>query len=237
MFGAYVENGPYIIKSNGTFVENEFSWNKKANMIWIDNPIGTGFSFTEDPDAYLQREKPLALDLLVGLNQFMEIHPEYSKQDFYIFGESYAGKYVPWLAATIVNATTNGTTNINLKGIGIGDGWVDPYWQARSYGPYLYMNKLINDSTLQLAEDLFEAYAKVLASGDYLKALELDNAMLNQTCVWGNVSNFFDIRYATDPTEAPYETMIAYLNTSEVQAYLHTYGISNFLKVMCPLMN
>src|SRR4051812_24312476 len=38
MFGAFVENGPYIIQTNGTFYENPFTWTNQATMIWMDNP-------------------------------------------------------------------------------------------------------------------------------------------------------------------------------------------------------
>ena len=51
----------------------------------------------------------------------MDLHPEYSTQPFYVFGESYAGKYVPWLAHTILNDLDR---KINFKGSGLGDGWV-----------------------------------------------------------------------------------------------------------------
>lgn len=112
----------------------------KANMIWIDSPVGTGFSYVSNDD-YATDEKTIAIDLYNGLQQFLfKNFANYSKNDFYIFGinttlnhpshsflgESYAGKYVPWLASTILEKNVRAPSKINLKGIGIGDGWYAP---------------------------------------------------------------------------------------------------------------
>ncbi|KAJ5074441.1 s10 family peptidase [Anaeramoeba ignava] len=44
MVGMFMENGPVLISSNGTLYNNPYSWNKILNMLYIDNPAGTGFS-------------------------------------------------------------------------------------------------------------------------------------------------------------------------------------------------
>jgi carboxypeptidase C (cathepsin A) len=86
---------------------------------------------------------------------FFTLHPEYSKNKFYIFGESYAGKYVPWLAYTILQNNTRSGNKINLSGIGVGDGLVAPYYQVPSYGDFLYSNNLINAVELGLGPSAF----------------------------------------------------------------------------------
>jgi hypothetical protein len=55
--------------------------------------------------------------------QFFELYPQYSTQPFFIFGESYAGHYIPVLASYLLAQPALGA---RLKGVGIGDGWVDP---------------------------------------------------------------------------------------------------------------
>lgn len=47
----WTENGPYTYKYSKSGTErvlinyNENSWNNRANVLWLDQPVGTGFSF------------------------------------------------------------------------------------------------------------------------------------------------------------------------------------------------
>jgi len=58
-----------------------------------------------------------------------------------VIGESYAGHYVPEIASRLYFA---GDPRINLKGIAIGNGRVNPYWQSPAYADFAYANQLIN---------------------------------------------------------------------------------------------
>jgi hypothetical protein len=58
----------------------------------------------------------VASDLLTFFESFYEKYPQYNQQDLYIFGESYAGHYVPATAALILKS--NSIAARNLKGIG-----------------------------------------------------------------------------------------------------------------------
>ena len=40
-----MEVGPFKIDSNQNFLEREKSWNKLATLIFVDQPVNTGFSF------------------------------------------------------------------------------------------------------------------------------------------------------------------------------------------------
>jgi vitellogenic carboxypeptidase-like protein len=60
--------------------------------LYIDQPVGTGFSFTNDPNRYPTTEAQVAADLYTALQLFFDKYSEYSKLDFYVTGESYAGK-------------------------------------------------------------------------------------------------------------------------------------------------
>ena len=105
MFGLLKENGPFIadVDKNGhPFVRsNPFSWSAEHNVLYIDNPVGTGFSFAQTADAYHSRLEDSTEDLYRFLQQFYQMFPELRQNQFFPFGESYAGKYVPSLAYKI----------------------------------------------------------------------------------------------------------------------------------------
>lgn len=87
-------------------------------MIYIDNPVGTGFSFTNDDKGYVKNEKEVGRDLYEAISQIFTMFPKLQTHPFFITGESYAGKYVPALAYTIHLKKTakNEKVPINLKG-------------------------------------------------------------------------------------------------------------------------
>ena len=74
-----------------TLNERAISWSKKYNMLYIDQPAGTGFSFTDDPRGYANNQYDVARDLYQALSQFYKVFPERLGSDFYVTGESYAG--------------------------------------------------------------------------------------------------------------------------------------------------
>ena len=64
-----------------------YSWNAKANVIYIDQPTGTGFSYGHGLD---HDEKGVASDMYDFLQQFFKAHTKYNKLPFYAVGESCA---------------------------------------------------------------------------------------------------------------------------------------------------
>jgi len=141
----FYENGPYTLNNNLTLNLNPYSWNSFANLIYVDQPVGTGFSYADSPLDYVVDEKQVAQDMFVFLQNFMQMYPQYSKLPFYILGESYAGHYVPAISYRIQKGNHNKEgLQLNLKGLAIGNGWVDPYEQYPAYVEFAYSNNLIN---------------------------------------------------------------------------------------------
>ncbi|KAG8556327.1 hypothetical protein GDO81_018029 [Engystomops pustulosus] len=120
MFGLFVEHGPYVVTKNLTLVHREFSWTNTYSVLYIDNPVGTGFSFTRDDRGYVVNQDDVGRDLYSALTQFFQIFPEYQKNEFYATGESYAGKYVPAIGYYIHTHNPTAKVKINFKGIAIG---------------------------------------------------------------------------------------------------------------------
>jgi len=223
MFGCFVENGPFLVQKDGTFKANPYTWNTNASMIWIDSPVGTGFSYVKG-DNYASNEKTIANDLYIALQTFFfKLQPSYANNPFYIFGESYGGKYVPWLASTVLtnNANPKAGKPINLKGIGMGNGWVSPYYQTGSYAPFLYRNGRIDFAELEAANAFYESFAAAIDMGFYDLANVLGNDLLNTLMLAAGVNDVYDIRQKSDPTTPFANKLTTFLNTATARKALN----------------
>jgi len=91
-------------------------------MIFLEMPAGVGFSYANSPSGYVTNDTQQAVDNFNAMQVLFQEFPEYASRDFYITGESYAGMYVPTLALQILDNNKAGRSNINLKGIMVGNG-------------------------------------------------------------------------------------------------------------------
>ena len=99
VLGFAQEHGPFVMEDGTTtFVENDYSWNKEANMLYIESPAGVGYSMCEGNDCRFNDDTSADDNLAAILYFFNTKFPEYQSNDLYISGESYAGIYVPYVS-------------------------------------------------------------------------------------------------------------------------------------------
>jgi len=126
------ENGPCWANEygNGT-IPNEFSWTNKANVIWVDQPAGAGFS----SGVWDYNENGVAEDFYDFLQEFYVQLPQYKNNSLYITGESYAGHYIPAISNHIFekNQEDDDDYKIPLKGLAIGNGLTNTEIQYTTY--------------------------------------------------------------------------------------------------------
>lgn len=127
--GLFMELGPSRIDSDLKLVYNPYSWNANASVIFLDQPVNVGFSYSSSS---VSNTVAASKDVYALLTLFFEEFPEYAEQDFHIAGESYAGHYIPVFAAEILS---HKKTNINLHSILIGNGLTDAWNQYPEYRP------------------------------------------------------------------------------------------------------
>jgi len=139
LFALFTEIGPIYIDANENIQLRSVTWNTNYHLLFIDNPVGTGYSFTSNDQGYARTQDDVARDLYSALTQFFQIYTDYATSPFYVTGESYAGKYVPTIGYKIhvENQNPQVKIKINLAGLIMGNGWTDPYRQY-IYGPLLY---------------------------------------------------------------------------------------------------
>jgi carboxypeptidase D len=80
MDGAMMEIGPYRVLENGTLGANEGSWDEFANVLFVDQPVGTGFSYA-DTDSYVHDMAEMSAQMVVFLEKFFTIFPQYEFND------------------------------------------------------------------------------------------------------------------------------------------------------------
>ncbi|XP_077712504.1 putative serine carboxypeptidase CPVL isoform X1 [Canis aureus] len=181
MFGLFVEHGPFFVTSNMTLRARDFPWTTTLSMLYIDNPVGTGFSFTTSPQGYAVNEDDVARNLYSALVQFFLLFPEYKDNDFYATGESYAGKYVPALAhyIHILNPNPMMSMKINLKGIALGDAYSDPESIIEGYATFLYQIGLLDEKQRKYFQKQCDNCVKYIKEEKWLKAFEILDRLLD----------------------------------------------------------
>lgn len=143
-----MEIGPYRVRKNGKLEYNEGSWDEFANLLFVDNPVGTGFSYV-NTDSYIHELQEMADQFMIFLEKWFALFPEYANDDLYIAGESYAGQHIPYIARAMLerNKKFGIKEKWNLQGLLIGNGWISPVHQYRAYSTFAYEEGLIQGGT------------------------------------------------------------------------------------------
>ncbi|KAH9963269.1 Alpha/Beta hydrolase protein [Russula dissimulans] len=122
--GSFQENGPFTWQPGQALpTRNEWSWTNLSSMLYVEQPVGTGFTQGEPSE---KDENDVARQVVGFLQQFLEVFSELKGKKFYLSGESYAGMYVPYIANYIYENTTRSSLDLDLQGIWINDpvlGW------------------------------------------------------------------------------------------------------------------
>ncbi|GLU11878.1 hypothetical protein SLE2022_285980 [Rubroshorea leprosula] len=235
----FYEMGPFHITKNLSLVWNEYGWDQASNLLFVDQPIGTGFSYTTNDEDYVSDEEGVSNDLYDFLQAFFRHHPEFVKNDFYITGESYAGHYIPALAGRIHKGNkANEGIHINFKGMAIGDGLTNSAIQFAADPDYALKMSLINQSDYYNIEKLVPncvKSAKACESGGgnttCVSSFEACGSILDEILsIAGNI-NYYDIRKKCEgPLCYDLSAIEIFLNEKSVKEAL---GVGNITFVSC----
>jgi carboxypeptidase C (cathepsin A) len=184
-----------VINNDLSLSINKYSWNSFANLLYVDQPVGTGFSYADNYDDYVTNEDQIAEDMYTFLENFFVQYPQYSKLPLFITGESYAGHYIPAISARIVRGNQKQErAYMNLQGSAIGNGWVDPIIQYGAYAEFAYQNNLINTVTYEGLKGAYLVCEGLIESGAWPAALEECQMMVALILAEAGNINVYDIR-------------------------------------------
>jgi carboxypeptidase C (cathepsin A) len=137
MIGFFTEQGPFRPQADLSLALNDYSWNKLANMFFVEQPCGVGYSYStaENPmDDYHFGDEQAAKDNYQIVLQFFKKFPQFRTNDFYLSSESYGGHYLPALSKEIVDANAAAITAgeaegpvPNFKGFAVGNPYTTFY--------------------------------------------------------------------------------------------------------------
>ena len=132
------ENGPCKVDDSLNVTNNPYSWNNAATVIYIDQPAGVGFSYS-DSDGYDDNEEEVAGDMYRFMQAFYLSYPRFLTNELFVYGESYGGHFAPATAHRIWkgNQDKEGVI-VPLKGLSVGNGFTVPPIQYNYYAELAY---------------------------------------------------------------------------------------------------
>jgi vitellogenic carboxypeptidase-like protein len=231
LFGAIVENGPFSVDADLQPQRRDATWNARYNMLYIDNPVGAGFSYTTN-DGYVENEDEVAANLYSLLTQFYDVFPRLLDNDLFVTGESYGGHYVPALSYKIhlenlalerrraearraedvgpavarrlrtggpnpARATRSPEMMVPLRGLAIGDGWVDPILQMEGYPAQMFNLGLADGKQTETIRGYCDRTIEAIRAGEMQSAFDAWDEMLNGD-VWKYPTYFYNVTHASD---------------------------------------
>ncbi|KAJ2082094.1 hypothetical protein H4R24_001835 [Coemansia sp. RSA 988] len=221
--------GPcYVDSSRNATIINNNSWNKNANILFLDQPTNTGYSY----GANVTNTAEAARDTTIFLHKFYSRFPQYSFGGLHIMGESYAAHYVPSIAAQIVNDNNRpGKPKLPLISIAVGNGLFNMATQYK-YLPWMACNStyqpIVNNticSAMVNARDVFsrslEIHQRTQSRESAANATFAGYDILTPYQLAGG--NPYDVRKACVGGSLcdPYmDTVVAYANQPSVHAEL-----------------
>lgn len=174
MLGLLWEHGPLEAdrrKYGTSFAVRNHSWVGPFSVVYVDNPVGTGYSFTEKvPEGYRLTQNDYTQDLYNFVLQFFKMFPEYKTRGFYIGGQSYAGKYVPALAHRIHLQRHGECEDIPLVGILLGGPYYDPETESLAFFDYLYALGAISHAGMRKHKNVVREMNQKFLKGQITKA-------------------------------------------------------------------
>ncbi|XP_076896915.1 serine carboxypeptidase II-2-like [Bidens hawaiensis] len=247
-FGMAEEVGPFHVNEDGKSVYlNPYSWNTVANLLFVDSPVGVGYSYSNtSSDITSNGDKRTAADSLQFLLKWLERFPQFKGRDFYIAGESYAGHYVPQLSQAIVRYNkANAGSPINLKGYMVGNGLTDDYNDHVGLFQFMWTAGMISDQTYKKSNELCNRESFIHPSSECDKITEIASqemghidpySIFTPPCPTNGVTKRFlkrwhkvrQIGQSYDPCTE--QQSAVYFNLPEVQSTLHVYHGNNSKK-------
>lgn len=204
---------------HGEFIQrkNLHSWNEKYAMLYLDEPVGTGFSFCKHASGMATTDEQAAGHVATAIPTILHMYGK-RQNPLYIFGISYGGKMAPLVAETLMLvAEKDPNRYVNMQGVGIGNGWVDPISVANSYSDHYAARGWIDAAIADEVKQEEAKATKLLSAGKTCAAMRYfddDGIILEKIGRASGIINWYDVRQAFHPNKyfSPVTAALHYVN-------------------------
>lgn len=162
LFGHFLENGPVAITETGNLSTRYNTLQKNMSVIYLDLPVGAGFSFTVNNDSYARSLEDIVFSVREFLDQFLQLFDYFKNRNFYLGGESYGARYSVAVADWLIRNPQN--ISLNLKGVISGSGFLGPILDIADSSKFLYQMSMLDSSGQSEFEQTFQAMRAVAAN-------------------------------------------------------------------------
>lgn len=148
--GLLEEHGPFRpVDSQGSLQPFPWTWSRKASVLYVEQPAGVGFSYSNTTSDYTVGDARAAADIYTFMQRFYDIFPTFRRNPLWITGESYGGHYVPHISQAIVAGNLKkDQPYINFEGFMVGNAWTVAELDNTGAVLMWYWNNMIAKSTM-----------------------------------------------------------------------------------------
>ncbi|GJN41021.1 hypothetical protein PR202_gn00342 [Eleusine coracana subsp. coracana] len=173
--GNFLEVGPLDVNLK----PRNSTWLQKADLIFVDNPVGVGYSYVEDDSLLVTTDWQQAADATTLIKALVKELPTLQTSLLFLVAESYGGKYAATIGASVARAIRAGELKITLGGVALGDSWISPEDFTLAYTPLLLSVSRLDDNAGDEANKKAGAVKAQIAAGQWATAQGSWNDLLD----------------------------------------------------------
>ncbi|CAA0815015.1 Serine carboxypeptidase-like 51 [Striga hermonthica] len=173
--GNFEEIGPL----NVNLEPRSTTWLNKADLLFVDSPAGTGFSYVNDSRLLVTSDEEAAIDLTKLLIHVFNACESLPMSPLYIVGESYGGKHAAILALNLLYEIQSGNLKATFGGLILGSSWISPADFTSSWGPVLKYVSRLDENGLRRTNSVAKQITQQVEAGDFLNATTTFNHLVD----------------------------------------------------------
>ncbi|XP_074590468.1 serine carboxypeptidase-like 51 [Curcuma longa] len=162
------------------------TWLQKADLLFVENPVGTGFSFVEEESLLAKSDREAAADLTALLKKLYNGNAAMQQKNspLFVVAESYGGRFAVTTALSVVRAIRAGKLKLKLGGVALGNSWMSPEDYVLSWGPLLRDMSRLDANDAEKSNTMARRIKEEIDKGE----------LVNATNTWRELEYFISAR-------------------------------------------